>query len=369
MSALKLLFFVNNSETSAVGLRASQFAQRLPQDWQVQLQYRPQTKWKGILPFIQAAIAFQPDVIYVMDIAYTGVIAGVIAKQLTRCKLLIDTGDATYALAQSTGRYSKKQLALIDWTEKLALSQADHLIVRGSYHQDYLKEQGYANTTVIPDGLEIEKIQTHTDPNLKQKLGLADNFIVGLVGHMVWSERHQFCYGWDIIEAIALLPDLPIKALLVGDGDGRPYLEKRVAELGIQERVVFTGLVPFDQLPNYLAIMNIGVSTQTNDLPGRVRTTGKLPVYLAYNLYVIATAVGEAQKVLPEVGSLLPYEGVKDLNHPQRLAMEVRSLYEQPERLKTAQKGRKMVEQYFNLTSLVKRVEQACLMLTGQSAQ
>ena len=169
MSSPKILFFINNSETSAVGLRAKMFADRLPQSWQIQFKFRPVSKWKGILPFIQSAQAFQPDIIYVMDIAYTGVIAGWIAKKLTRCKLIIDTGDATYALAQSTGRYSKPQLALIDWTEKLALSQADQMIVRGSFHKEYLAAQGIDPVEVVPDGLDLTQIRDVEGTQLKQE--------------------------------------------------------------------------------------------------------------------------------------------------------------------------------------------------------
>lgn len=343
-----------------MGLRAKMFAERLPKHWTIQFNYRPESKWKGILPFVQSAQAFQPDIIYVMDIAYTGVIAGWISKKLTRCKLLIDTGDATHALATSTGRYSKPQLALIDWTEKLALSQADHLIVRGSFHKQFLAEQGIDQVDVIPDGLDLTQIRDVDGTQLKQDLGLSDSTVIGLIGHMVWSEQYEFCYGWDIIEAMADLKDLPVKALLIGDGDGKEKLERRVQELGLGDRVVFTGLVPYKKLPEYLAIMDIGVSTQTNDLPGKVRTTGKLPLYLAYNLYIMATAVGEATKVLPNIGSLLPYEGVKDNQHPPRLAQEIRAVVETPSLREKAKAGRSVVEQYFNCDQLAKKVEMTC---------
>ena len=356
----KILFFINNRENSAVGLRAKMFAERLPKHWEIKFNYRPESKWKGILPFIQSAREFQPDIIYVMDIAYTGVIAGWISKKLTKCKLLIDTGDATHALAQSTGRYSKTQLALIDWTEKLALDQADHLVVRGSFHKQFLAEQGIEHVEVVPDGLDLTQIRDVDGTQLKQDLGLNDSFVIGLIGHMVWSEQYEFCYGWDIIEAMAELKDLPVKALLIGDGDGRSKLEKRIKELGLEDRFVLTGLVPYQKLPEYLAVMDIGVSTQTNDLPGKVRTTGKLPLYLAYNLYVMATAVGEATKVLPNVGSLLPYEGVKDELHPPRLAQEIRKVIESPQILEQAKAGRSVVINNFDCDKLTKRIENTC---------
>ena len=38
-------------------------------------------------------------------------------------------------------------------------------------------------------------------------------------------------------------------------------------------RLVFTGRVPYGELPAYLRLMDVALSTQTNNLPGQVRTT------------------------------------------------------------------------------------------------
>jgi len=111
MTKLKLLFFVNGVEGSAVGVRAEIFATRLPQDWKIDFCYRPRKKWQGIWAFVQSAIAFQPDIIYVMDTAYTGVLASILSQQLTGCKLITDTGDVAYELAKSKATYSKPQLS------------------------------------------------------------------------------------------------------------------------------------------------------------------------------------------------------------------------------------------------------------------
>ena len=63
MFKLKLMFFVNGSESSAAGIRAKMFAKRLPSEWEIRFNYRPRPKWKGILSFIQSALLFRPDVI------------------------------------------------------------------------------------------------------------------------------------------------------------------------------------------------------------------------------------------------------------------------------------------------------------------
>jgi glycosyltransferase involved in cell wall biosynthesis len=360
ISKFKLIFFVNGSEASAAGVRTNMFAERLSPEWDIRFNYRSVPKWKGITSFIQSALHFRPDIIYVMDTAYTGVLAGCIVQKLTGCKLIIDTGDVAYELAKSAGIYSKPQLALINWIEQMAIANSDCLIVRGSYHKSWLEKQGVSDVVFVPDGVDMDSAKPIDSISLKTELGLDNNLVVGLVGTMSWSERHQMCYGWDIIEALALLKDLSVKALLVGDGDGRTILENRAQALGVANRVVFTGRIPYYELSQYLSAMDVCVSTQSNDLVGMVRTTGKLPLYLAYGKYIIATDVGEASRVLPEVGCLLTYEGVRDDTYPARLVTQLRKLVAEPRLLDVTERARQVASDNFDYAILAQRVEKVC---------
>lgn len=354
------MFFVNGSQGSAAGVRAKMFAEQLPPEWDICFNYRLVPKWKSILPFIQSALHFRPDVIYVMDTAYTGVLAGTIAKTLIGCKLVTDTGDVAFELAKSTGMYSGKQLALINWIEQMAIKNSDCIVVRGSYHKSFLESQGVRNVVFIPDGVDTNTAKPIDATSLRRKLGLENSLVVGMVGTMSWSERHQMCYGWDVVEALALLKDVSVKGLLVGDGDGRLILENRAQQLGVADRIVFMGQIPYNELPFYLSAMDVCVSTQSNDLVGRVRTTGKLPLYLAYGKYVIATDVGEASRVLPDVGCLLPYKGVRDDSHPANLATQLRKLLAEPKLLHVAEEARQVAVDNFDYTMLAQRVAKLC---------
>jgi glycosyltransferase involved in cell wall biosynthesis len=320
-----------------------------------------------VITFIRSALALRPDLIYVVDVAYSGVLAGYWAKQLIRCKLVIDTGDVAYELAKSTGRYSTGQLKLIRWIEQLALHQSDHLVVRSSYHKTWLEQQGIQSVVFVPDGVDVSAARPVDASQIRRKLGLDHQLVVGLVGTMSWSERHQMCYGWDIIEALRLLPDRPVKALLIGDGNGRSILAQRAQEFGIADRVIFTGRVPYTELAEYLSAMDVCVSTQSNDLVGMVRTTGKLPLYLAYGKYVIATDVGEASHVLPQVGYLLPYGGIRDDSHPARLATHLSMLLDHPDRLSISVQARQVAEEQFDYRVLAQRIERMCQGLVNDS--
>jgi glycosyltransferase involved in cell wall biosynthesis len=190
----------------------------------------------------------------------------------------------------------------------------------------------------------------------RTRLGLDDAFVVGLVGSSVWSAALEMAYGWDLVELVADLKDLPVRGLLVGDGTGIARLRARAAQLGIADRLVFAGRRPIDELPELLAACDVCLSTQTNDVPGNVRTTGKLPLYLACGRYVLASRVGEAARVLPPE-MLVPYEGTIDREYPRRLAERVRGLARDRERLnRLAARGPEIAREHFDYDMLARRV-------------
>jgi glycosyltransferase involved in cell wall biosynthesis len=371
---VKILFLVNGPESSAAGERARQFVQewrRMGYSCEASISYRPARKWKGIARFIVTSIRQRPDLVYIVDTAYAGVFAAVAASGLLRCRVLTDTGDAAYELARSTGNYSRWQLGLIRLVEHLALHRVDGVVVRGSFHRELLRNQGVRSVEFIPDGAQAVGIGPEEFGKaevLRAHLGFEGSLVVGIVGSMIWSERYQMCYGWDVVEAMAFLTDVNVRALLVGDGDGRARLEARARVLGVLERVQFVGRVEAAELLPYLLAMDVCISTQSNDTPGWVRTTGKLPLYLAAGRYVVATDVGEAHRVLPEVGCLLPYAGVRDDEHPARLAVHLRGLAANRRLLEKATAGPEVFAREFDYRVLAKKAWSFCHQVMGREA-
>jgi len=189
--------------------------------------------------------------------------------------------------------------------------------------------------------------------------------VIGLLGSLIWNSRWEMCYGSELIEAVDRLRDLPVKGLIVGDGSGLPKLKAQCAARGLRDRIVFVGRIPYDDLPQYLNSMDICLSTQTNDTVGQVRTTGKLPLYLACGRFVLASRVGEAARVLPPE-MLVPYEGTKDNEYPGRIIDRVRSLLAQPESLQTRAASVAIAQAHFDYNMLTDRIRQTIVDLLPQ---
>src|SRR5262249_26715899 len=146
------------------------------------------------------------------------------------------------------------------------------------------------------------------------------------------------------------------------------HLRERAHAAGVEDRMVFAGRRPLSELPSLLAACDVCLSTQTNDVPGNVRTTGKLPLYLACGRYVLASRVGEATRVLPDE-MLVSYDGTVDRAYPTRLAERIRGLVDHRDRLGLGMSGVAIARQHFDYDQLAQRVERVLEQtLTGTVA-
>jgi PEP-CTERM/exosortase A-associated glycosyltransferase len=110
--------------------------------------------------------------------------------------------------------------------------------------------------TVIPNAVDIEKFSLDSSPDieLKQQLGLTGYRVIGFIGSFYAYE------GLDLLlQALPMIlesvPDARI--LLVGGGPQDAMLKNLAFKLGIQNKLIFTGRVPNDQVQRYYDLIDI----------------------------------------------------------------------------------------------------------------
>jgi glycosyltransferase involved in cell wall biosynthesis len=130
----------------------------------------------------------------------------------------------------------------------------------------------------------------HPIPTLeaKKELGLDQyNHIIGYAGNHA-DERG----GTQMIKvAPKLLPKYPdLGVVILGDENGNQNLIDLAHKLGIQEHCVFTGSVPFHQVPTYINAFDVGISL----LPPKYYGQSELKVrqYVSCGIPVVATTPG-----------------------------------------------------------------------------
>ncbi len=154
--------------------------------------------------------------------------------------------------------------------------------------------EGAVDTDVFTVPTEEEKA------TIRANLGIpAEALVCGVVGSIKWTPRQQYCYGLELIAMLHHLNRQDIHVLIVGDGNGMPYLRDRIPR-GREAQVHFTGRVPEQEVAQMLKAMDIGFITQTLDGLGSFRLTTKLPEYLASGLAVAMSPIpGLYDYVLP----------------------------------------------------------------------
>lgn len=106
----------------------------------------------------------------------------------------------------------------------------------------------------LPMGVDPVYRPAPKDPELTARYGLADRLVVLTVGRLV--ERK----GVDrMLQALSALRDElpPWHYLVVSDGPFRPVLEAMARDLGVADRVTFTGFVAAADLPRYYNLCDL----------------------------------------------------------------------------------------------------------------
>jgi glycosyltransferase involved in cell wall biosynthesis len=163
---------------------------------------------------------------------------------------------------------------------------------------------------------------------VRQKYDLRDRRVVGFVGSF-----HKWHDVAGLIDAFSQLiaVDPALRLLLVGDGHDRKKLEKKVRQLDLTYAVVFTGNVPHDQIPQYLAAMDVSV-VPYQPIEDFFFSPMKLFESMAAGRPTVAADIGQISEVVRDgqTGLLYPpgdqqrlAQGIKRLLEDSRLSARI----------------------------------------------
>ena len=335
-SSAEALILVNGDEAGALGERARWVAQAAPA--RTTVVYRQGGRGEAVRRFVRHLRAQRPRVVYLVDAAIATVAAGVWARRLG-ARVVLDTGDAIGALTRSTGQLGVLGAVGAPWLERLAYAVADTIVVRSEGLARHVRAMARRPVIVVPDGYDPCAAAVVDGGAERRRWKITDGqTVVGVVGSAHWNARLRWCYGRDVVEAVAATPRSDVVGLVLARGDGLPHLRALARERGVADRVRFEDPGSASELWHRLAAVDVALSTQTNDVVGQSRTTGKLVQYMAAGRYVLASRVGSAASLLPPA-MLVDYHGAWDEGYFTRLAERVTAL---PDRLALAEQGARL---------------------------
>lgn len=123
-----------------------------------------------------------------------------------------------------------------------------------------------SHISIVPTGVETAKYSQYQHEEARRKMGWPeDRKVLVTIGRLAKEKNFDL-----LIKAFARLSMENLSLVIMGGGDERKNLEALARELGVAERVQFPGLVPFDEVPIYLAAADLFVFASVTETQGLV---------------------------------------------------------------------------------------------------
>lgn len=196
----------------------------------------------------------QPDCLYERYNLFLP--AGVWLARKYRLPMLLEINAP---ILEERTRYDGLSLArLARWSQAYAWRNADVVLPVTQVLGDIVEAYGVdpQRIVVIPNGINQEQFAGAPDVQAaKRALGLEDSLVLGFTG---------FVRDWHGLDKVITMmaqdpPGARRHLLVVGDGPVRATLVQQARELGIADRITFTGVVARDEVARYVAAFDIAL--------------------------------------------------------------------------------------------------------------
>lgn len=171
------------------------------------------------------------------------------------------------------GHFDKSSKKLVEYLTKFYCDKTiSELIVPTKKAYDLFKKKYNVerNIHIVPTGIEVdrfykENIDSALVNKLKKKYNIKRNFTAIFVGRIAEEKNIPF-----LINVVEKIKDIKpnFKLLIIGDGPDKEKYEKLSKEKGCGKNIIFTGKVPWDDVPLYYDIADIFISASQSETQG-----------------------------------------------------------------------------------------------------
>jgi len=149
--------------------------------------------------------------------------------------------------------------------ENSLMQRAAHVVTISESMKEAIIERGIPENkiTVVPNAVDTAYFKPKKkSTKLMNSMGIRNKSVIGYISNMSYREGHDV-----LIKAFKNICEEVADAvlLLVGSGRERENLEKLVNELGLEEKVIFTGNVDHSLIKEYYALIDLFVVPRRRD--------------------------------------------------------------------------------------------------------
>ncbi len=258
---------------------------------------------RGAVPLIERA---RPDFIYQRYARFSW--AGVVAAMRIKRPLFLEYNGSEVWVGRHWDRVGS--LELLERYERLNLDAAARIFVVSEVERRNLEARGVRSEKIVvnPNGVDVGRFRPGVGgAETRCELGIAeDEVVAGFVGTFgPWHGVEK------LAEAIKSMPaSLRVRFLLVGSGSLHAEVEKQLADEAKAGRVIFTGAVAHDRVPELLDACDILVAPHIPLADGSefFGSPTKIFEYMSMGKGIVASRLGQIGEVLVDEETALLVE-------------------------------------------------------------
>jgi glycosyltransferase involved in cell wall biosynthesis len=247
-------------------------------------------------------------------------------------------------------------IAFVTFMERIVYKLSDQVVVPSILIRDYLC-RNYSvredSVLVVSNGANPEFSRPMDKTECRNQLGLPpDGNTLVFVGSL------KKWHGIDRLVSLmpALVEDNPgLHLLIVGDGEKKDDLERRVAKMGMSQNIILAGRVPFEQVPVYINAGDICLAPYFEE---GLNETGISPLkifeYMACGRPIITNPVGGLDTLFREheIGVMIHSMNPSDWEKP------IKDLLGDPGKMKIlGDNGYRAVQTHYSWETICKKIE------------
>lgn len=197
--------------------------------------------------------------------------------------------------------YNSDRFNMQEHYEILCCQHADEVIVISESLREYLILKGITaeKITVLPNGVDSEVLSPlEKSDDIIERYQLDNSIVLGFIGSITNYEGIEL-----IIDTVQSLNNSGkykkrFKLLVVGDGQHRATLQRKVLDQNLSEDIVFTGKVPFETVKDYYSVIDIAPFPRQDKLVCQLVTPIKTYEAMAMGKRVIVSDVNALKEMV-----------------------------------------------------------------------
>ena len=185
-------------------------------------------------------------------------------------------------------------------SEKRIYQETDQVLAVSQHMKNFVSSCGVPDERieVLPNSVDPVRFEAALTEGgaIREKYKIGNKCVIGFVGSLKpWHGTET------LLQAFRQIVERKSNAhvLLVGDGPTRDALESYVSEYDLSDRVTFTGKVKYEEIPRYIAAMDIAAAPYTpND--NFYYSPIKIFEYMIMGKAVIAGSIGQVEDIIAD---------------------------------------------------------------------